>query len=532
MKLALPIALCLAGIAEAQIPRHRFLPPDGTAGVFSRAAAFAGDVDGDGTTDVVIGDLSGDSGSRALVNSGRTGALLFTLTGKKGEFGRSVAAAGDVDGDGHADVVVGAPRQLVKGVRTGLAWVYSGSTGKVLYKYPGTKAFGLAGYAVAGLDANLDGFSDVVVGMPGESRVEVRSGFDGSLLWSATKYGGGFGSIVAPAGDVDADGTEDLLVAQGTLWYNAGYSGKAYVFSGATGAQLHKFETASSYDGFAFALCSAGDVDGDGHADVAVGARGHDLPFEQTVGRVDVYSGLTGARLLVIEGVEESEELGTALAPAGDWDRDGHDDLFVTSKRPGGTGVYSGLDGSQLFAVMPVSSSIYWVADAGGNLDGDGDPDLLLADANWPGGVWTYLNRSPLGTPTCEAVSNSTGIAGLLYAEGSAQVAANDLQLRAAYLPPGTFGYLLASRTPDVVHQPGGSQGILCLGGEVARWSQQPLIADAGGATLQEIDLTSIPTTPPQAVQPGETWIFQVWHRDLNPDPTSNFTLATSVVFQ
>jgi len=524
--------LCLAGVAEAQIPRHRFLPPDG-AGLFSRAAAFAGDVDGDGVSDIVVGDPSFGFVGKAWVFSGRNGALLHAFDGKSasGEFGRCVASAGDVDGDGFADVVVGAPGQLVQGVRTGIAKVFSGATGKVLHKFPGTKGHGLAGFAVAGLDANLDGYSDVAVGIPGESRVEVHSGLDGSLLWSVQKGGGEFGSLLAPAGDVDADGTADLLVARGTIWQNGGTSGKAYVFSGASGTQLHEFETADYDDWFAFALCSAGDIDLDGHADIAVSAVGHDEPGP-TAGRVDVFSGRTGTLLLRIEGRQTGEEFGKAVASAGDWNQDGHGDLLVTSQRPGGTGIYSGRDGSQLLAIHPFSVVTYWQADAGGNIDGDGTPDVLLADANWPRGVWTYLSRRALGAVACEAVSNSTVVPGLLQAEGSAEVATNDFRIRAAYLPPGALGYLLASQTPGLVHQPGGSQGDLCLGGEIARWRHDVRKADQGGATLQAIDLMSIPTTPPQAVLPGDTWYFQEWYRDSNPNPTSNFTQAIEVRFR
>ena len=78
---------------------------------------------------------------------------------------------------------------------------------------------------------------------------------------------------------------------------------------------------------------------------------------------------------------------------------------------------------------------------------------------------------------------------------------------------------------------PGGSQGNLCLASPQARLLASLQSSGAGGTFLHQVDLTSIPLSPPVAVQAGETWNFQAWYRDVNPGPTSNFTQAVSVTF-
>ncbi|MDA1267312.1 MAG: hypothetical protein O2816_19700, partial [Planctomycetota bacterium] len=78
---------------------------------------------------------------------------------------------------------------------------------------------------------------------------------------------------------------------------------------------------------------------------------------------------------------------------------------------------------------------------------------------------------------------------------------------------------------------PGGSQGNLCLGGQIARYSQQAASTGNLGQLELSVDLFAMPTSPSSAVQPGETWYFQTWFRDKNPQTTSNFTEAVSVTF-
>lgn len=78
---------------------------------------------------------------------------------------------------------------------------------------------------------------------------------------------------------------------------------------------------------------------------------------------------------------------------------------------------------------------------------------------------------------------------------------------------------------------PAGSQGTQCITGNIARFNAKSQIF-AGPTGTIAVDVTSVPTAPPSAVFPGDTWNFQCWYRDVNPGPTSNFTDAVSVTFQ
>jgi endonuclease I len=129
-------------------------------------------------------------------------------------------------------------------------------------------------------------------------------------------------------------------------------------------------------------------------------------------------------------------------------------------------------------------------------------------------------------------VPNSTGNSASISASGSLVAAANDIRLVAQAMPQNQFGYFITSETQGFVSGPGGSQGSLCLGGALGRFTQQVQSTGIFGTFEIAVDLGAMPVTPPQAVQAGETWHFQAWYRDANPGPTSNFTDAISLAFQ
>jgi hypothetical protein len=119
---------------------------------------------------------------------------------------------------------------------------------------------------------------------------------------------------------------------------------------------------------------------------------------------------------------------------------------------------------------------------------------------------------------------------------GSAVVANNNLTLTASSLPNNAFGYFLTSMTQGLVPQPGGSLGVLCLGGNIGRYVGPGQIQNSGGtgAISLLLDLTQTPTpTGPVAVAVGQTWNFQAWHRDsVGGAAVSNFTDGLQVTFQ
>lgn len=162
-----------------------------------------------------------------------------------------------------------------------------------------------------------------------------------------------------------------------------------------------------------------------------------------------------------------------------------------------------------------------------------GVPARELGAVDDAGEVWsTAAIWAPLGVGYCvPAVPNSTGHAATLAARGTAEPATQDFFLEAGFLRPNQFGFAVMSATPGVTVAPGGSDGNLCLSGQLARFGANIGQSGAGGRMTISLDLSNIPPPLPSAVQAGQTWWFQVWYRDLNPLPASNFTSAIGVRF-
>jgi len=153
---------------------------------------------------------------------------------------------------------------------------------------------------------------------------------------------------------------------------------------------------------------------------------------------------------------------------------------------------------------------------------------------------WLEFSDQTLDTSTltdaadhyCDSTANSTGVMAEVHLLGSPVVDHGDLTLVASLLPANQYGYFLTSQTAGFVQGPGGSSGDLCLGGVIGRYASDVASSgDAGGLSL-EVDLDDMPSPAQSSVQPGETWHFAAWFRDMDPDPTSNFTGGVSVLFQ
>lgn len=130
------------------------------------------------------------------------------------------------------------------------------------------------------------------------------------------------------------------------------------------------------------------------------------------------------------------------------------------------------------------------------------------------------------------AVPNSSGFPASMDAQGSLAAADNDFTLFAQQMPTNQFGYFLTSQTEDFVIGAGGSQGNLCLGGQIGRYTGDVQNTGIFGTFQLTLDLTAMPVGAGTAVLPGDTWRFQCWFRDGNPTPTSNFTDALRLTFQ
>jgi hypothetical protein len=388
---------------------------EGVGDQFGWIARDIGDVDGDGVHDVVTSaPTHGDrQAGRVYVYSGRSGALLWMADGAPGDhLGQGVEAAGDVNADGVPDVVAGAPG-------ADRALVYSGKDGHILAAYVAMQPGEKLGHHVSGAgDVDGDGYADVLVGAPsndagGEDagRAYLFSGRTGGVILTLTgdSPGDAFGSTV---GGQTRSGSTLILVGAP----NAGpsHKGRVYVYKALTETPAFVIDAQPEDTQLGAMFISAvGDVDGDGITDIyssdwnGEGANG--LPG---AGRAYVTSGADGRLLYTLTGEARGDGFGIGTAAAGDLDADGHADLVIGSWQFGGAApsggkvyVYSGRNGALMRAITckVMGDTFGFDATGIGDVDGDGVPDLLLTSA------WSAVKGSHSGRMFIVSGSVATG---------------------------------------------------------------------------------------------------------------------------
>lgn len=326
---------------------------------FGVSVAGAGDVNHDGFADVVVGayenDARGANAGRAYVYFG--GLVMDTkpdlvLSGEAAgdAFGYAVGGAGDVNRDGFADIIVGAYENSSRGAGAGRAYIFYGGAAPDASPdivLNGESAGDRYGISVAGVgDVNGDGFDDVAVGAYQNDAGGIDAGrayvyYGGprladrpNVVLTGAAPGDAFGFAVSGAGDTNKDGFEDVIV--GAYHNNAGGkdAGRAYVYYGGKEMATNPdavYTGEAAGDAFGYAVGSAGDTNGDGYADVIVGAYGNDAGGAAS-GRAYVYFGGASpdpSADWLLTGDQSLDNLGFAVSGAGDVDRDGFGDVVV-----------------------------------------------------------------------------------------------------------------------------------------------------------------------------------------------------------
>lgn len=460
------------------------------------AVATAGDTNGDGWADVLVGDLRSDD-PEWEASEGNVYLMLGPITSDRllGEADASIgfeglvgtdplfglSGVGDLDGDGLEDLLIGEVRGEVEGEVRGQVWLFEGpvlgalSGDDAAARLTGVATLDYAGQAVAGPgDVDGDGWGDLLIGAPASEGPAVEStrgecsysdvdefgAYEGGeasgnsylllgpvigdrslttaeLRITAEDGGDGVGFALSEVGDLDGDGLPELFTSADTQCEGGVYSGAVYVVSGFSTGDLSladadlKLVGEYGWDRAGYAISGAGDVNGDGTPDLLIGAP--KWPAGGLQGRAYLELGFApGIRRLSeteasISGDGTIGYVGLDVSSAEDLDGDGFDDVVVSapsystngwddedSRYAGATGVFYGpiagslinMEADKVLHGIEAGDHAGYAISGAGDVDGDGLPDLVIGDlggygtSESSGVVWVLLSAGPILTGT------------------------------------------------------------------------------------------------------------------------------------
>jgi FG-GAP repeat protein len=383
-------------------------PEPDSYGYFGYSVAGVPDVDGDGIWDLVVGAYGEQDARRVHLLSGATGQWLRTLRSPSekfgGHFGYSISGSEDMDGDGFGDIIVDAPWEDPDDSPryAGRVHIFSGATGTLIrtVRSPDEMESGLFGLRVLSTpDYSGDGIADLLVT---SQRVDVGglihsggwvhllSGATGELITAFVSPNEedftGFGEALCIVPDVNGDGVDDILIGapQESPGTAPDIAGRAYLFSGATGALIQEFQSPEEDDEghFGAAVSTVADLDGDGITDLAIGAPSEELTGEPSdAGHVHLFSGATGGLIETLRpGSRATSGLfGSALTRVPDVNEDNRDELAVGAYGVSRVFLFSGATATLMVShTSPDHGDFGKTLAAVPDLNGDGRGDLLV----------------------------------------------------------------------------------------------------------------------------------------------------------
>ncbi|MBX7042016.1 MAG: FG-GAP-like repeat-containing protein, partial [Ignavibacteria bacterium] len=458
------------------------LTGEGTNDRFGLPAVSAGDINGDGYGDIIIGahEYNSYTGKVHVYMYGMTGTLIpdLTMNGtQNSSYGKSVSNAGDVNGDGFADFVVGAPYGnngfggafiyfggedmdnladvsligenisdnfgfCVSGagdfnadgysdVVVG-AWENNFSTGKIYFYYGGSYMDSICDFSIIGPnqnsyfgyslseagDVNGDGFGDIIVGAPASDIAYIYYGWSEHFLANLNLDGPAGSSFgISVSGDVDLNGDNFSDIAVGAYAY-LGYTGRVYVYLGGTVPNpwpvlTLQGESAGGLFGHSISLIK--DINGDAFGEILIGSYG----IDDFTGKAYLYLGkplLDGNVDLEIYGVVYSS-FGASVCDCGDINEDGFNDFAVGAPSyndyQGSAFIYLGglvCDAIPDIILNGDNFSEFGASISGtGDLDGNENSDIIVGAATYNssnGKAYVYKTSFPSAIPAILSIKD------------------------------------------------------------------------------------------------------------------------------